>query len=412
MKAEIIGVGSELLLGQIANTNAQFISARLAEVGIDVYYHTVVGDNPTRLQEVVRQAQSRADLLIFTGGLGPTKDDMTKETIASMINASLTSNDDALQHIESYFQRLGRPMTANNRKQALVIEGSTVLKNKTGMAPGMAVTDAEHTYILLPGPPHEMKPMVTDEVIPYLLGVEKNNEVIVSRTLNLYGIGEAEIETRIEHLLENQTNPTIAPLANLRVVNLRLTAKAKTEEEAYRLIAPVEEEIREELGEYIFGVDRETLPSKALEMMKEHKLTISAAESLTAGLFMSELAAESGASAVLKGGAVVYDIQAKSEQLGIDYEWLERVGVVSEQCAHALAESVREKFHSDIGVGLTGAAGPDPHDGKPAGTIYIGIACPKKTNVYELNLSDQRNVNRERAAHFALYYLIRHLREL
>ncbi|WOV86055.1 competence/damage-inducible protein A [Sporosarcina oncorhynchi] len=407
MKAEIIAVGSELLLGQITNTNAKFISARLAEVGIDVLYQTVVGDNPLRLRKTIEVAQNRVDLIIFTGGLGPTKDDLTKETIANILHTELESNADALDSIEKYFQRTGRTMTENNRKQALVLLGSSVLVNRNGMAPGMAVEQDGSHYILLPGPPHEMQPMFEDEAIPYLLDKLGKREVIVSRVLKFYGIGEAELEFRIQTILAEQTNPTVAPLATSEAVTLRLTAKAESIEQAEQLIGPVEKQIRNLVGEFIYGLDEDTLSSKAAELLRERRLTIAAAESLTAGLFMSELANEPGISSSLIGGIVVYNEKTKVEQLNIPMELLEEFGVVSGECASALASQVKRKFASDIGIGLTGAAGPDPHDGEPMGTVWVGISignAPIKT--FKLQLSGSRNANRKRAANFALYYLI------
>lgn len=412
MKAEIIAVGSELLLGQITNTNAAFISSRLAEVGIDVYYHTVVGDNPQRLEEAIIIAQNRADLIIFSGGLGPTKDDLTKETIAKMLGSDLVSDQAALLSIEAYFKRTGRNMTDNNKKQALVLTGSTVLANNHGMAPGMAIEKNGKCYILLPGPPHEMGPMFEKEAIPYLLGTSGKREVIVSRVLKFYGIGEAELEYRVQSILEKQTNPTVAPLASPDSVILRLTAKAESIEAAKNLIAPVETEIRSLVGQFIYGTDEDTLSSKAAELLKDSQLTIAAAESLTAGLFMAELADEPGISSSLKGGVVVYDETAKKEQLNIPGSLLDEFGVVSPECAAALARNVKRKFGSDIGIGLTGAAGPDPHDGKPVGTVWIGIALQdEKVETYKLDLSGSRNANRKRAARFALYYLIQEMKK-
>ncbi|MFC5603131.1 competence/damage-inducible protein A [Sporosarcina koreensis] len=411
MKAEIIAVGSELLLGQITNTNAAFISARLAEVGIDVYYHTVVGDNPNRLEDAITIAQKRADLIIFSGGLGPTKDDLTKETIAKMLGTELESDHAALLAIEAYFKRTGRTMTENNKKQALVLAGSTVLTNNFGMAPGMALEKNGKCYILLPGPPHEMEPMFETEAIPYLLGTSGKREVIVSRVLKFYGIGEAELEYRVQSILEKQTNPTVAPLASPDSVILRLTAKADTNEAAQKLIAPVELEIRSLVGQFIYGTDDDTLSSKAAELLVGNKLTISAAESLTAGLFMAELADVPGISSSLKGGVVVYDEDAKMRQLDIPGTLLDEYGVVSSECATALARNVKRKFGSDIGVGLTGAAGPDPHDGKPVGTVWIGIAFQdEEVKTFKLDLSGSRNANRKRAARFALYYLIKEMK--
>ncbi|CAM3072755.1 competence/damage-inducible protein A [Filibacter tadaridae] len=410
MNAEIIAVGSELLLGQITNTNAKFISSELAEIGIDVFYQTVVGDNKARLNEVIEIAKSRADILIFTGGLGPTKDDMTKETIAKHIGTTLVSNDEALIYIRDYFKRSGREMTANNKKQALVLKGAKVLPNRTGMAPGMAITNAGIHYILLPGPPHEMELMFTDEVVPYLLGLIGEHEVITSRVLKFYGIGEAELEHRVQSILEKQTNPTVAPLATADAVTLRLTAKALSIEEAQKRITVVEEEIRSIVGEFIYGIDEDTLSSKAAELLIQSGMTIAAAESLTAGLFMAELAGEPGISSSLEGGVVVYNGAAKVEQLGIDKTLLADYGAVSAECAAALALSVKRKFSSDIGVSLTGAAGPDSHDGQPAGTVWIGIAIKNnEPQTYKLLLSGSRDANRLKAARFALHYLINRL---
>ena len=410
MKVEIIAVGSELLLGQITNTNATFMSSRLAEIGVDVYFHTVVGDNPKRLEEAIMIAEKRANVLVFSGGLGPTKDDMTKETIAKHIGTSLVSDDEALKQIEQYFERSKRGMTENNKKQALVLEGSVVLPNRTGMAPGMAVEKEGIQYILLPGPPHEMQPMFVDEAIPYLLKINGKKQVITSRVLKFYGIGEAELEHRIQPILEKQSNPTVAPLATAEAVTLRITAKANSIDEANQLINPTEEEIRSIVGEFIYGSDDDTLASKAVELLKEKGFTLSAAESLTAGLFLAELANEPGISGTLSGGVIVYDEEAKVKQLGVEQKLLDEFGVVSKECAESLAFHVQQKFNTDVGVGITGAAGPTPHDGKPVGTVWIGIALPnKKPATYKLLLSGTRNTNRLRSARFALYYLIKEL---
>lgn len=412
MKVEIIAVGSELLLGQVTNTNAAFMSKRLAEIGADIYYHTVVGDNPERLKEAIEIAEKRSNVLVFSGGLGPTKDDMTKETIANHIGLELALDDEALSYIEAYFERSKRQMTENNKKQALVFKGSTVLNNRTGMAPGMAVKKDGRHYVLLPGPPHEMEPMLVDEAIPYLLKENGKREVITSQVLKFYGIGEAELEHRIQPILEKQTNPTIAPLATADAVTLRITAKAASIETANALIAPVEAEIREIVGEYIFGTNDDTLASKVFELLQKRKYTISAAESLTAGLFMGELGNQPGISSSFSGGVIVYDEAAKIEQLGVSEHVLEEYGIVSSECAASLALKVQEKFKSDVGIGITGAAGPTPHDGEPAGTVWIGIALPNKAPAtYKLLLSGMRNANRQRAVKFALYYLIKELTE-
>lgn len=412
MKAEIIAVGSELLLGQITNTNAKFISARLAEAGMDVYYHTVVGDNPDRLASAIELAEKRADLLIFSGGLGPTKDDLTKETIARKLGCNLVYNEEAMETIEDYFRRVGRKMTENNRKQALVLEGAAVLPNRHGMAPGMGIEKDGIQYVLLPGPPTELEPMFENEAIPYLLGYYGTQDVISSKVLKFQGIGESELEYRIQSILDQQTNPTIAPLASPGMVTLRLTAKAKSEEEAQKLILPVEQQIRSIVGDYIYGTDDDTLASKTTELLLQNDWSISAAESLTSGMFMAELGSEPGIGNALKGGVVVYNAEMKVEQLGILPSLLDYHGIVSMECAEALAEKVREKFDTTFGVGLTGAAGPEPHDGQPPGTVWIGIAAEgMETAAYKLQLSGSRNANRKRSVQFALHYLIQQMKE-
>ncbi len=361
MNAEIIAVGSELLLGQITNSNARFISSHLAELGINVYYHTVVGDNPDRLKSVIELAEQRADLIIFTGGLGPTKDDLTKDTIAEHLHTTLQMDEDALESIVAYFDRTGRAMTANNNKQALVLKDSDVLVNHNGMAPGMLYQSTDKVYMLLPGPPKEMEPMFQFEAKPRLARMLNKEDVILSHVLRFYGIGEADLEDRIQDILDKQTNPTIAPLAADSEVTLRITAKTDTEDQAWELINAAKEEILAVVGDYLYGYDNDSLASKAVELLVEQNKTISAAESLTAGLFQSELAAISGVSKVLKGGVVTYNEEMKISQLGIAAELLESYGVVSEETAIAMAEAVRVKFGSDISVGLTGAAGPEAH---------------------------------------------------
>ncbi|MFC4712419.1 competence/damage-inducible protein A [Planococcus dechangensis] len=411
MNAEIIAVGSELLLGQITNTNARFISGNLAEIGINVYYHTVVGDNADRLKETIAIAESRADLIIFTGGLGPTKDDLTKETIAKHLGTTLEMDNEAMVSIAAFFERAGRPMTENNKKQALVLSGGEVLVNENGMAPGMMYKNGDHLYMLLPGPPHEMEPMFQFEAKPKLIRLLNKEDVILSHVLRFYGIGEAELEDRLQDILDKQTNPTIAPLASAGEVTLRLTAKTDSTEHAWTLINAAKEEILERVGQYLYGYDDDSLASKAIDLLKAQGKTVSAAESLTAGLFQSELASVSGASAVLSGGVVTYNEQMKIQQLGIMPEFFGQHSVVSEETAAAMAAAVREKFNTDISVSLTGAAGPDAHGEQPAGTVWIGIASEQGTKTYRLQLSGMRNTNRIRAVKLALYYLIRTLTE-
>lgn len=411
MNAEIIAVGSELLLGQITNSNARFISSQLAEIGINVYYHTVVGDNPNRLLDAITIAENRSDLIIFSGGLGPTKDDLTKETIAKHLHIELEEDMDAMKSIVEFFQNQNKPMTENNRKQALVLKGSHVLANKNGMAPGMMYTASNHTYILLPGPPKEIEPMFQFEAKPLLTSLVLKGQ-IVSHVLRFYGIGEAELEDKLQHLLENQTNPTLAPLASDGEVTIRITANADTTEEAWKKIRVAKEEILHIAGDYFYGVDDDSISSVLTKMLMKNELTIAAAESLTAGLFQAELANNPGVGEALLGGMVTYNEQVKINQLGMAKEVIEQHGVVSSECASEMARLVKEKFGSTIGVGLTGAAGPQAHGNKPAGTVWIGIAIgDEPPHTYRLQLSGSRNTNRLRATKSAFYRLIQLLIE-
>lgn len=410
MNAEIIAVGSELLLGQIANTNAKFISSQLSELGINVYYHTVVGDNKGRLVDAIKIAEQRADVIIFSGGLGPTKDDLTKETIAEYLNRKLVMDDTALHYIEEFFSKRARPMTANNRKQALVLDGCDVLANHHGMAPGMFLKEDKRIYMLLPGPPKELEPMFQFEAKPKLAALLQDGGVILSHVLRFYGIGEAELEVSVQAILDAQTNPTVAPLASDGEVTLRITAKADDEKQANALIEMKKQEILALVGEYHYGDNDDSLASKLVEMLLNNKLTIAAAESVTAGLFQSELAEIPGVSSALVGGVVTYTEQAKIDQLGVPAQLIRDFGVVSSECAAEMAFRVREKFNTDIGVGLTGAAGPGSHGDQPAGTVWVAISIgQQKTLTYRLQLLGSRNMNRLRAVKFTYSYLIREL---
>lgn len=409
MNAEILAVGSELLLGQILNTNAQYLSKQLAELGIDVYVHTVVGDNEKRLTESLELAANRADLVILTGGLGPTKDDLTKETAATFCGRTLVHDEDALRSIESYFEKRNRQMTPNNRKQALVIEGSTVLKNHTGMAPGMYVESDKCKLVLMPGPPRELQPMFELELKPLLL--DGSGAAITSRVLRYFGIGESQLETDLEDLIDAQTNPTIAPLAGNGEVKLRLTVKHSDEAEAERLLDETEEAIQNRVGEYFYGYGEMGLMEQLSIKLKEAKLTLSAAESFTGGLFTSGLTSFKGASAIFNGGISAYSSNVKEDILQVSNETIKQSGVVSEPCANEMASSVRKMFHSDIGVSFTGVAGPDPQEGKEPGTVFIGISGPdSNVTVYPLELSGNRQAIRERAVKYCCFYLLNELK--
>lgn len=412
MNAEIIAVGTELLLGQIVNTNAQFLSKQLADLGINVFYHTVVGDNASRLKSALEIAESRSDLIIFTGGLGPTKDDLTKETISAHLGKNLVLDDAALRSIEEYFERTNRIMTENNRKQALVLEGSHVLTNDHGMAPGMALTENNRIYMLLPGPPSEMEPMVVQYVQSYLLSKISGREKIVSRVLRFFGIGEAALETEIDDLIEAQTNPTIAPLAADGEVTLRLTAKHASVSEAEKMLDFTEGQICDRVGEFLYGYDESSLLEEAMKLLKQHQLTIAAAESLTGGMFQGQLTSVAGASQVLSGGVVCYTNEVKANVLHVKKETIETDGVVSERCAEELAENVANLLGAKIGISFTGVAGPTEQEGKAVGTVFVGISFHgQSTKVVKLQLGGSRDAIRKRAVKYGFYLLIKRIKE-
>lgn len=412
MNAEIIAVGSELLLGQIANTNAQFISKHLADLGVNVYYHTVVGDNAARLKEAIKIAESRAQLLIFSGGLGPTKDDLTKETIANHLGKELVFDKDALQSIEDYFIKTKRTMTENNKKQALVLEGCEVLPNDHGMAPGMFLKKDNHFYMLLPGPPKEIQPMFVKYGFPAVQEQMTSKDVIISRVLRFFGIGESLLETKIEDLIDAQTNPTIAPLAGDGEVTLRITCKHDSVEEADKLIAKTEEEIFSRVGEFFYGYDDTTLMNELAHVLLKKNLTLAAAESLTGGLFQQEVTSIPGAGNIFQGGVVCYTNEAKNQILHVKEATIQEHGVVSEQCAKELAENVASLLNADIGISFTGVAGPDELEGNPVGTVFIGIAKKgEPTKVEALVLSGTRDGNRIRSVKYGQYFLLKMLQQ-
>lgn len=412
MNAEIIAVGSELLLGQIVNTNAQFLSKHLANIGVNVFYHTVAGDNSERLTKAIEIAESRADLIIFTGGLGPTKDDLTKETIASHLGKGLVYDEEALRSIESFFKKVKRKMTENNRKQAFILEDSTVLPNDHGMAPGMFLQVQGRSYMLLPGPPKEMEPMYLSYGEKAILELLHTNDKIVSRVLRFFGIGESLLETEIEDLIDAQANPTIAPLAADGEVTLRLTAKEKTEELANQLIEETEKKILSRVGQYFYGYNSTSLMNELFKLLRKRNLTIACAESLTGGLFQQEITSISGAGDVFKGGVVCYATEVKNRVLKVKKETIDHMGVVSAECASELAVNVRELMQADIGISFTGVAGPTEQEGKPVGMVFIGVSMKEQpTFVEQLQLAGTREGIRNRSVKHGCYLLINRLEE-
>lgn len=410
MRGEIISVGTELLLGQIANTNAQYISRKLAEIGVDVLYHTAVGDNHQRLKGILETAQQRSELIIFTGGLGPTKDDLTKETIASHLGKALVEDGLSMKKIERYFTQRGIEMTENNRKQAQVIEQSTVLSNDHGMAPGMAVEADGLRYILLPGPPRELIPMFESYAVPYLQSLFPEQQVVHSKVLRFFGIGESALEEKLLDLIEAQSNPTIAPLANDGEVTIRITAKAKNIVEANEMIGKIEVDIEARVGEYVYGNNDETLPVVAVRALKRGALKLSLAESCTGGLLSHMITSIPGCSDIYSGGLISYSAEAKSQLLHVPFDLINQHGTVSEECAKAMAAQAKQVFRTDVALSVTGVAGPDTTENKPVGLVYIGLATPEGVYSYRLNLSGTREGIQLRAAKYSLFYLCQYLK--
>ena len=404
-KVEILSVGTELLLGSIANTDAQMLSQGLSALGLNVFWHTVVGDNPQRAREAVELARSRADIIITTGGLGPTCDDLTKNVLAAAFGKKLVFDEASAQRIRAYFQKLHarRPMTENNLQQAMLPEGCTVLDNDWGTAPGVAFEADGVRVIMLPGPPRECRAMFTHRVIPYLKSLADG--VIVSRTLKLFGIGESSMEAQLREEMEAMTNPTLAPYAKEGECELRVTAKAPTQEEAQALLLPKVEELKARFGALVYGVDVPSLEYVVLEGLKARGLTLGTAESCTGGLIAKRLTDVSGSSQVFRGGVVSYTNEVKHGVLGVPQALLDQYGAVSEPVARAMAEGARQALGCDLALASTGVAGPDRDDrGNEVGTMFVAIAAPDGTHVRPLHLGGRpvRGRLRTQTAHHAL----------
>lgn len=406
--AELIAVGTELLLGSIANTDAQMISRELSALGINVYYHTVVGDNPDRVKAAVEIAKNRADLLITTGGLGPTCDDLTKNALAAAFGKELVFDEGSAARIRAYFDKVGRPMTDNNLQQAWLPEGCTVLENDWGTAPGCAFQAEGTTVVMLPGPPRECAAMLKHRVAPYLASL--SDGAIVSRTLKLFGIGESSMEARLRDRMNAMQNPTLAPYAKEGECELRITAKADTEAEARAMLDPVEADLRKEFGDLIYGVDVNSLEERVSQLLREKGLTLSTAESCTGGLVAKRMTDLAGASEVFRGGVVSYTNEVKRDVLGVPQELLDRYGAVSAPVAAAMAAGARRVTGSGLAVAVTGVAGPDPDDrGNPVGLVYLALTDGGHTWVQENRAGGTRGRVRTMAAHTALDLVRRYL---
>ncbi len=405
MTAEIIAVGTELLLGEILNTDAQFLAQELSKLGINVFYQTVVGDNEQRLKDTIKTALSRSDIVITSGGLGPTSDDITKETVAEAMGVELELDKNSLKDIEDYFARMGRVMGKNNIKQAIMPKNAIVLKNNNGTAPGGIIEKNGKIAIFLPGPPNEIVPMYKQSVEPYLM--KKADSILFSKTLRIIGIGESKVEEMLYELIKTSTNPTVAPYAKTGEVTLRITAKSKNEDEANALIGPVEKKIREVLGDAVYGIDDDTIYSVVINMLLEKKMTISFAESCTGGLLAQSMTSIPGASAVFKQSFVTYCDEAKNKTLAVENDVLEKYSAVSEQVAKQMAIGAREKSGADIAISVTGVAGPDSDENNnPVGLVYIGIADKTDAKAIKYNFMGNRDKIRMRAC-ISAYEIIR-----
>lgn len=414
MKAEIIAVGTEILTGQITNTNAQFLSEEFAKLGIDVFFQTAVGDNEERLLSIIDLASKRSDLVVLCGGLGPTEDDLTKQTLAKYLGRNLVFDEQASKRLNEFFAT--RPQftrTANNERQAQLIEGSTPLQNSTGLAVGGVIEVDGVTYVVLPGPPSELKPMVWDYLVPLL---SSDHKQLYSRVLRFFGIGESQLVTVLSDLIDNQTDPTIAPYAKIGEVKLRLSTKADDIESAKEKLDQLEQKILSKktlnsipLENLLYGYgDDNSMARVVFDLLKKKHKTITAAESLTAGLFQSSIADFSGSSSVFNGGFVTYSIEEKSKMLQIPLEKLQEHGVVSHFTAEKMAEQSRKLTDADFGIGLTGVAGPDSLEGHPAGTVFIGIATREKVHSIRVLIGGRR---RSDVRHIACLYAFNLVRQ-
>lgn len=404
---EIISVGTELLLGQIVNTNSAYISQRLAELGIDVYFQSCVGDNSLRLQSVLRYALSRSDMVIVTGGLGPTDDDLTVSAVAGVLSRRLVCSEEALSDIERFFRRTGRQPPETNLKQAMVVEGCSVIRNGVGTAPGQIIEDDGKVIVLLPGVPREMSWMMENRVIPYLEARgHAGNDIICSRVLRVAGISESALVAEISDILGNQANPTIAPLAQDGLVDLRITAKADNRTQADQMLSEVAREIHSRLGGLVYGEGREQLPKVVGRLLAESGRTLALAESCTGGLLGKLMTDNPGSSRYFQGGVVTYSNESKMKLLGVTECTLARYGAVSRQTATAMALGVRALFNTSVSVSVTGLAGPGGGTAsKPVGLVFVAVACDKSVSVGRFMLNGDREQVRRRTSVAALNLL-------
>ena len=411
--AEILCIGTELLMGDIINTNAAYLAKELAGLGINLYHQSVVGDNPERLRQSLQLALKRADIVITTGGLGPTYDDLSKETIAACFDRTLVMDEDSLTRIQAHFLRLGREMTDNNKKQAMMPQGCIIFQNENGTAPGCAIEGSGElegkTAIMLPGPPREMKPMFEQQVKPYLL--KDSDTRLVSHTMHFFGIGESMLEDRLRSLMEKSLNPTVAPYAKTGEVQLRVTARVKDGEDPNALLEPVMEQIRQTVGEFLYGVDVGDLQTAVVRLLTEKERKVAVAESCTGGYLAKRITDVSGSSKVFECGVCSYSNRIKHQLLGVSEQTLAEYGAISEQTAAQMASGVQNLSGADIGISVTGNAGPTADEGKEVGLVYIGVDRPKLTHVFTLHVNrrdqDARETIRYLASSHALSLILK-----
>ena len=396
MRAEIITVGTEILLGDILNTNTHYLSNELANMGIDIYYQTTVGDNEERLLNQLNDSLKRSDLIILTGGLGPTQDDITKEVCAKYLNLQMELHKESWDKIVEIYDKMKRIPTENNRKQAYFPVDSTILPNKYGTAPGCIMQKGNKTIIVMPGPPKEMQPMFDNYVKPFLL--KDNSYVLKSKVLRIIGVGESKIENDLLDLIDKQTNPTIATYAKDGECTVRITAKGKNIEEVEDLILPVYKEIKNRFKEKVYGEDETTIEDEVAKLLVNNNLKIAVAESCTGGMVSSALINYPGISSVFMEGCVTYSNEAKMMSLGVKEETLNTFGAVSEECAKEMAEGVSKRHNTNIGLSTTGIAGPEGgSEDKPVGLVYMGITINNKTIVKKYVFNGDRQQIRNRA---------------
>lgn len=408
MTAEIVSVGTELLMGQIADTNAQHLGSLLPELGIAHHYRQTVGDNQARLVASLRHALSRSDVVFTIGGLGPTQDDLTRDGIAEALGATLVRDEEIAEKLRKLFALRNLPWSESQLRQAMLPEGAVPIDNPNGSAPGLICEKDGKIVIALPGPKGEFVPMV-DGPIRAFLAERSTGQIIHSRLLKVCALGESAVEDRIRPLMAGE-NPTLAPYAKPGEVHLRLTARAKSVDEADRMLDPLEAEVRDALGWTVFGADDQTLESVCLSRLAERTLTLATAESVTGGGVGARITDVPGASKVFRGGIVAYDVDAKANLLGVPRDLVAKFGPVSRECAGAMASGARSALGADVAIALTGNAGPTPDtDGKPVGLVYVALATPGQTYVEEHRFRSTRDVTRRRAGQVALTLLYRWL---